>query len=256
MTLSADMPGAREDGCAPSCDASRIAYHTSHIGPMFDGIATRYDLMNRLISVGQDGHWRRIAVATLEPLPDGPLLDIGTGTGDLALEMRRQQPGRPVYGVDLAAGMIAVARHKLAARGAARITLAQGDVLRLPFPDGVFAGAATAFTLRNVPDLAAALAEIRRVLKPGAPFACLEIIRPSGPLAGPFSLYFRHAVPRLGALISRRASAYRYLPASVDRFITARELAAAMRAAGFDRVRTRRFWPGAVALCVGVKRET
>jgi demethylmenaquinone methyltransferase/2-methoxy-6-polyprenyl-1,4-benzoquinol methylase len=212
---------------------------------MFDGIARRYDLMNRLMSAGQDGRWRSIAVAALRPLPPGPLLDIGTGTGDLAIALRSRYPGRTVVGVDLSAGMLALAHEKRAAAG-----LLRGDTLALPFADGTFAAAATAFTLRNVADLDAALAEIRRVLKPGAPFACLEITRPRGVLAGPFTLYFRHLVPRLGALLSRE-SAYRYLPASVDRFVSGEDLRESMRAAGFGRVRMRRFWPGAVTLHVG-----
>lgn len=216
---------------------------------MFDGIARRYDLMNRLMSAGQDVRWRSITVAALRSLPPGPLLDIGTGTGDLAIVLRARHAGRDVIGVDLSAGMLALAREKRAAAG-----LLRGDTLRLPFPDATFAGAATAFTLRNVADLDAALREIRRVLKPGAPFACLEITRPLGLLAGPFTVYFRHLVPRLGALFSRE-SAYRYLPASVDRFVSGDELRAAMGSAGFGRVRMRRFWPGAVTLHVGVRSE-
>jgi demethylmenaquinone methyltransferase / 2-methoxy-6-polyprenyl-1,4-benzoquinol methylase len=221
------------------------------VGTMFDGIAGRYDLMNRLMSAGQDPRWRRIAVGALAPLPPGPLLDIGVGTGDLSLALRRRFPDRDVEGLDLSAGMLAVAARKYGAAAETRAGLALGDVLRLPFADGAFAGAATAFTLRNVADLDAALAEVRRVLRPGGALAVLEITRPRGLLARPFTFYFRHVVPRVGALISGRGGAYRYLPASVDRFVSGDELQAAMRRAGFRRVRMRRFWPGAVTLHVG-----
>lgn len=222
------------------------------VGAMFDGIAGRYDLLNRLMSAGQDVRWRRIAVATLTRLPAGPLLDTGTGTADLALEMRRQRPDRAVTGFDLSGGMLRAGKDKLAARGEQQVALVRGDTLRLPFRDGAFAGGATAFTLRNVADLPAALAEIRRVLAPGAPFAILEITRPRGGLLGrAFNLYFQRAVPVFAGLISGRPGAYRYLPESVERFATGDELLAALRAAGFREAKMRRFWPGAVTLHTG-----
>lgn len=222
------------------------------VGAMFDSIARRYDLMNRVMSAGQDGVWRRTAVAALAPLPPGPLLDVGIGTGDLAIEMRRHHGARTITGIDLSTGMMQVARAKAELEGGASLHLARADVLRLPFADATFAGVATAFTLRNVADLGAALREIRRVLQPGAPFVCLEITRPRNGLLGAlFTVYFRYAVPLVGAAVSRRSAAYRYLPRSVDRFVTGQQLAAAMRRAGFGRVRLRRFWPGAVTLHVG-----
>ena len=226
------------------------------VGAMFDGIARRYDLLNRLMSAGQDKRWRRVAVRSLAPLPPGPLLDLGVGTGDLALAMRARFPRRAVVGIDLSLRMMAVARAKYGTRGGRQLALVRGDVLRLPFPDRSFAGAATAFTLRNVADVPAALREVRRVLVPGAPLTCLEITRPAGGMtARVFSLYFHHLIPRIGALVSGRPSAYRYLPASVDRFLTGEELRAAMRAAGFDRIHMRRFWPGSVTLHTGLRTE-
>lgn len=219
------------------------------VGAMFDAIAHRYDLLNRLMSVGQDVRWRRLAVAALTDLPPGPLLDLGTGTGDLALALRRGLPGRTVLGLDLSAGMLRVGRAKLAARGVQGVYLVRGDGLHLPFADGAFAGAVTAFTLRNVADLGATLREVRRVLRPGGAFACLEITRPRpGPLATLFRLYFQRLVPVAGGLISGRPAAYRYLPDSVERFVGGEELAAALTAAGLREVQMCRFWPGAVTL--------
>lgn len=226
------------------------------VGAMFDSIARRYDLLNRLMSAGQDVRWRRVAVAALAPLPPGPLLDIGAGTGDLSLELRRRLPDRPVVGVDLSGGMLAIARQKCMVRGEERVAPARADALRLPFAAGSFAGAATAFMLRNVASVPAALAEVRRVLRPGAPFACLEITRPRGGALGAlFTLYFQQVVPRLAGAISGRPGAYRYLPRSVDRFLSGDELLAVMRAAGFQDVRMRRFWPGPVTLHTGRMKD-
>ncbi|MGD9894531.1 MAG: ubiquinone/menaquinone biosynthesis methyltransferase [Dehalococcoidia bacterium] len=220
---------------------------------MFDGIAPRYDLMNRVMSAGQDGRWRRIAARSIAPLPPGPLLDIGAGTGDLALALRARFPGRAIVGADLSREMMQFAVVK----GHGQLALAQADVLHLPFPDATFAGAATAFTLRNVAGLESGLVEIERVLLPGGRFACLEITRPrAGAMAGLFNRYFHTLVPRIGGLLARSPGAYRYLPASVDRFVSGEQLALALRRAGFADVRMRRFWPGAVTLHVGRRRDT
>lgn len=221
------------------------------VGAMFDRIAPRYDLMNRVMSAGQDGRWRRIAVQSIAPLQPGPLLDIGTGTGDLALALRARFPGQAIVGVDLSRKMMRVATTK----GHGQFGLVQADVLHLPFADATFAGTATAFALRNVADLDSALKEIERVLMPGGRFACLEITRPRiGPMATFFNVYFHSIVPRLGSAIARSHGAYQYLPASVDRFISGELLAYALRGAGFTEVRMRRFWPGAVTLHIGRRR--
>lgn len=247
ITAPSAQAGGAERGQPPAID------HASRVGTMFDGIAPRYDLLNRLMSAGQDGRWRAVAVAAMRPVAAGPLLDIGVGTGDLAFAMRRRFPRNPVTGIDLSGRMMGVARDKANARGdGASVALARGDVQRLPFPDRSFSGAATAFTLRNVAELPAALAEIERVLRPGAPFVCLEITRPAGGLrARLFTAYFRHLLPRITGVISRSPDAYRYLPQSVDRFVSGPQLAAALRDAGFERVRMRRFWPGPVTLHAG-----
>ena len=195
------------------------------VGAMFDGIAPRYDLMNRLMSAGQDGRWRRLAAQSIAPLQPGPLLDIGAGTGDLALALQTRFPGRAVAGVDLSREMMGVAVTK----GYGQLALVQADVLHLPFRDAEFAGVATAFTLRNVADLHAALEEIERVLMPGGRFACLEITRPrAGLMAALFNLYFRSLVPRIGSVIARSPGAYAYLPASVDTFVSGEQLGRAM----------------------------
>jgi demethylmenaquinone methyltransferase/2-methoxy-6-polyprenyl-1,4-benzoquinol methylase len=221
------------------------------VGAMFDGIAPRYDLMNRVMSAGQDVRWRRIAAQSIAPLQPGPLLDIGAGTGDLALALRTRFPERCIVGADLSREMMRMAVTK----GRGHLRLIQADVQDLPFPDATFAGITTAFTLRNVADLPTVLKEIERVLVPGGRFACLEITRPqTGLMAALFNRYFHALVPRLGGVIARSPGAYRYLPASVDRFISGEQLAREMLKAGFAGVRMRRFWPGAVTLHVGLRR--
>jgi demethylmenaquinone methyltransferase/2-methoxy-6-polyprenyl-1,4-benzoquinol methylase len=226
--------------------------HAHAIGAMFDGIARRYDAVNRLMTAGQDVRWRRRAAEALAPLRAGALLDLGCGTGDLALAMKALYPARPIVGFDLSRGMLAVAQTKVLRAGPDAIGLAQGDALRLPFADGAFSGAASAFVVRNVADLQACLREVGRVLAPGAVFALLEITRPrGGPSGSLFGLYFKRVVPVIGAAVSGRPTAYRYLPRSVDRFLTADELAGAMRVAGFLDVRVHRFFPGPVALLLG-----
>jgi len=216
---------------------------TPQIAAMFDRIAARYDLMNRLMTAGMDGRWRRATVQALGLRPGDRVLDLGSGTGDLAVELLRAGAGR-VVGADVAAVMLR--------RGAAKAqemapVLADGQ--RLPFRDGAFDAAATAFTLRNIPDLPAALAEVRRVLRPGGRFAALDLTRPRPtPAARLFRLYTDRLLPLLGGAVSGDAAAYRYLPASVARFLSAAELRQALLDAGFARASARRLAPGEVTL--------
>ena len=186
---------------------------------MFGRIARRYDLMNRVMTLGRDRAWRRYSVSQLAPAlhdgaspdPGAPLvLDVATGTGDLALETLRQHPSACVVGLDLVPEMLALAQPKAAASGEpgpgdrvpASFFLA-GDALRLPFPDGIFDGVATGFALRNVTDIPAAFAEMARVTRPGGRVVCLEIAKPSAPLFRHlFALYFFRIVPLIGGWIS------------------------------------------------------
>ena len=220
--------------------------HTRRVGAMFGRIAGRYDLMNRLMTAGQDRRWRRLAVTAALAGGAVDLLDVGAGTGDLALALAAQPQARRVVAVDLAALMLARARRK---RHGALPRYALASATALPFPDASFDAATAAFVLRNVQPLDAALRELRRVLRPGGRFVCLEITRPhDGPRARLFGLYFDRVVPRLGRLVAGDAEAYSYLPASVGRFLDARELSRALLAAGFTRVRFRYVGPGGVAL--------
>ncbi len=219
---------------------------------MFTRIAGRYDLMNALMTGGRHHAWRRVTAAAVAAAPAGPALDLATGTADLALAVRAAAPDRTVVGADFAEAMLRRARAKLAARGERRVPLLAADALALPFADATFACVTSAFLLRNLADLAAGLAEMRRVTRPGGLVAALEITRPGVPgWDALFGLYFNRLVPLIGAVVARDRAAYTYLPQSVERFVTPAELARLMTRAGLRDVRYRRLGLGTLALHVG-----
>jgi demethylmenaquinone methyltransferase/2-methoxy-6-polyprenyl-1,4-benzoquinol methylase len=217
---------------------------------MFARIVPRYDLMNRLMTLGRDAAWRQATVDAVAPTSSARVLDVGCGTGDLTIAFARRGVKLAV-GLDPVPAMLDAARVKLS-RQAPYAGLVEGDGLRLPFPDSSFECVASAFVMRNVPDVPAALREAHRVLRPGGRVAILELTPLRVPVAAQlFRLYFHRVVPLVGGLISGERGAYAYLPASVDRFPTADRLAAMMDNAGFGRVRFKRFMLGTVALHVG-----
>jgi demethylmenaquinone methyltransferase/2-methoxy-6-polyprenyl-1,4-benzoquinol methylase len=225
---------------------------TRQVREMFSRIVPRYDLLNRLMSLGMDARWRRAAAAAAMPA-DALVLDVGAGTGDLTLELVRQG-ARAVVALDLTPGMLAAGRAKALANGATRIRWLAGDALRLPFRDTTFDTVTNAFVLRNLADLQAGLDEMARVLRPGGRLVCLDMTRPKpGPFAALYRLYFHHLVPPLAGFISGDPAAYRYLPRSLDRHPAAGELASMIERAGLRHVTVRRFAGGTVALHSGVK---
>jgi demethylmenaquinone methyltransferase/2-methoxy-6-polyprenyl-1,4-benzoquinol methylase len=202
-------------------------------GAMFDKIAARYDAMNRVLSFGLDRRWRRRTVRALA-LGDHPrVLDLATGTGDLAIDLARMHPDAQVIGLDPSHEMLAVARKKLARRRLDdRVTLVRGDAQHLPYRDGEVDAATIAFGIRNVPDRPRALAEMARVVRPGGRVAILELGEPRrGVLARAARFHTRHVVPRLGALLSG-AREYRYLQRSIAAFPSSAEFAEVMQRAG------------------------
>lgn len=219
-------------------------------GQMFDKIAARYDTLNRVLSLGLDQRWRRRVVRALgldeksrtrtgNGLWYGErprVLDVATGTGDLAIEIARACPGATVVGIDPSPGMLAVAQHKLDKRGlAARIRLEVGDAQALPQHNCEIDAATIAFGIRNVPDRARALRELARVVRPGGRIAVLELNEPreKGLFAAAARLHTHHIVPRLGAWLSG-AREYRYLQASVAAFPAPEAFADVMRSSGLD----------------------
>lgn len=225
----------------------------AYVRAMFTRIAGRYDLMNSLMTGGRHHAWRERTARATVAAPPGPVLDLATGTADLALAIRALDPARVVVAADFSEGMLGQARRKLQAQGAARITLLAADALTLPFADHSFAGVTSAFLLRNLQDLGGGFAEMRRVTVPGGRVVALDIVRPTTPLwRDVFGLYFRRVVPLIGVLVARDRQAYSYLPKSVERFVTPAELASIMARAGLRNVTYRTLGLETIALHVGV----
>lgn len=226
-----------------------------HVRALFDAIVARYDLMNRLMTAGRDLAWRRRAAAELALPPGGRILDLGAGTADFALALARQHPSARTIALDFSRPMLERGRQKAAgAPAGTRLAFALGDALRLPFPDATFDAVVSAFLLRNLVDLDQAFAEMARVVRPAGRVLCLELTRPTLPLfRQAFAFYFGRLVPLLGRLLSPQPAAYRYLPKSLEMFITAQELQRVMERAGWRGVAYRRFMAGVVAIHSGYK---
>jgi demethylmenaquinone methyltransferase/2-methoxy-6-polyprenyl-1,4-benzoquinol methylase len=244
---AAPLSGAAADAAAGG--PGKAAF----VRAMFARIVPRYDLVNRLMTLGMDRRWRREAVAIVQPT--GALaLDIATGTGDLVLELLRQG-ARHVVGADFCADMLGAAVIKAHRAGAdsAGAAFVAGDATRLPFHDDSFDCIVNGFMLRNVNDLAATFSELCRVLKPGGRLACLDLTPPRGPLRGFFGFYIGRLVPLLGGVVSGHYFAYRYLGQSLRPHPDADTLAAIMRAAGLGGVGYRLTGFGTVAIHFAVK---
>jgi demethylmenaquinone methyltransferase/2-methoxy-6-polyprenyl-1,4-benzoquinol methylase len=214
---------------------------------MFDAIAPRYDLLNHLLSAGLDRRWRDAAVASLELRDGSQVLDLCTGTADLALATVRRTPSASVIGVDFAGEMLRLGRVKVrAASLESRIRLVRGDAASIPVGTGSCDAATIAFGIRNVAEPQRALTEIARVLRPGARIAILEFGQPRIPgIRTLYAWYFRYLLPLVGRTISKHDSAYSYLPASVGAFPPPAEFAKILAATGFSQVR-------AVSLTFGI----
>ncbi|MCS7039653.1 MAG: ubiquinone/menaquinone biosynthesis methyltransferase [Caldilineales bacterium] len=220
-----------------------------YVRAMFAGTARRYDLMNRLMTFGRDRAWRRLVVQACALPPGGRLLDVATGTGDIALEALRLRPDVRVIGADFTHEMMRIAQSK---DRDGRIPFVEADALCLPFADHTFDAACSGFLMRNVVDVAAAFAEQRRVVRSGGRVVCLEITRPNTPIwRDLFRLYFFHFVPRIMALASSHRRAYAYLPASTLTFPRPPELKAIMEGVGLRNVTYRVLMLGTIAIHVG-----
>jgi demethylmenaquinone methyltransferase / 2-methoxy-6-polyprenyl-1,4-benzoquinol methylase len=227
----------------------------AHVRRMFSSIAPRYDLLNHLLSLNIDRRWRRWAVDRLnwERRPDGRYLDNCAGTLDLSRELASRRGFRgQVVGSDFAFPMLRGGEEK---RKGLPILPVCADALSLPFPDASFDGATVGFGVRNLASLDQGLAEMARVLRPGARLVVLEFTTPVWrPFRAAYFFYFLHVLPLIGRLVSRHGSAYDYLPESVLRFPEPPELARGMERAGFDSVQWRRLTGGIVAVHHGVRR--
>ena len=208
---------------------------------MFDNIAPKYDLLNHTLSMSIDRVWRRRVVGEVRRAKPGRILDVATGTGDLAIAMARRIRDVQVLGVDLSEQMLAVARRKIEARGLdGRIVLDRGDAERLAVADASVDVATVAFGVRNFGDLGAGLRELARTIKPGGIVVILEFSRPRNRVfRALYEFYSYKILPRIGGLVSRDKRAYEYLPASVGEFPAPEEFMAMMARAGFRNCRAR-----------------
>jgi demethylmenaquinone methyltransferase/2-methoxy-6-polyprenyl-1,4-benzoquinol methylase len=225
----------------------------AYVQTMFDRIAGRYDVMNRLMTAGQDVTWRRYVIQKANVPPNGRLLDIATGTGDIAYEGVVQQPSIQTVGADFSLGMMQAGRRDYAERRKV-IKWTGADALALPFADRYFDASVSGFLMRNVIDVAGAFAEQFRVLKPGGRCVVLESSPPKDNLLKPFILaHLNYIIPTVGKLVAGESDAYQYLPESTQAFRDPDDLAQIMREAGFVIVSYKLFMFGTVAVHFGVK---
>ncbi len=211
----------------------------SAVKNIFNTITPHYDLLNRIMSARRDVYWRKFAVNRL-PVEVKRVLDVATGTGDMAMEIASQRSWAEVVGADFVEKMMRVAEVKTAEKGLAkRINFVAGDATRLPFGDNQFDGATIAFGLRNIPDRLAAIKEIARVIKPEGKLIVLEMTFPENlKLRRFFSWYLNRMIPILGGVISGNPKAYRYLPDSIQDFLSPAQLTSLFEQVGLHSVKT------------------
>jgi demethylmenaquinone methyltransferase/2-methoxy-6-polyprenyl-1,4-benzoquinol methylase len=231
----------------PDAYAAKAAY----VRAMFARIVPRYDLINRLMTMGLDQGWRRLTVELARP-QGATALDLATGTGDLAIELVRQGC-RFVAGADFCPQMLAAAVEKTRITNSGKMAFLAGDAQALPFADNTFDCLVNGFLLRNLSDLNGALREFHRVLKPGGRLACLDLTHPPRPLRPLLWPWFRLAVPALGGLLSGDFDAYTYLPDSLRTYPDAERLCAMMTEAGFADATYRRLGARTVAIHTAIK---
>jgi demethylmenaquinone methyltransferase/2-methoxy-6-polyprenyl-1,4-benzoquinol methylase len=224
--------------------------HAAHVSALFTRIARHYDLMNRLMTFGQDQRWRRLAAQRAALKPGDLILDLGAGTGDLSLALRKMDPDARVISADFNPVMLA------GARGKGLNSLVVADALSLPFNTNQYDALVSGFLVRNVSDLDQVLGEMARVLRPGGRLVILDTTRPRRNSLLPFiRFYLRVIIPLLGTLVTGDREAYRYLPSSTEGFLSAEELAGIISAAGFIEVSYQRLMFGATAIHWGNRQE-
>ena len=227
---------------------------TKQIATMFDNIAHRYDFLNRSLSMGIDIIWRKKAIAQLKEIQPKAILDVATGTGDFALEAMSLNPDK-ITGVDISVGMLELGKVKIAKKNLSdKIEMVVGDSENLPFADNTYDAATVAFGVRNFENLQKGLTDINRVLRPGGKLVVLELSTPKKfPVKQLFGFYFNNILPIFGKMLSKDASAYTYLPMSVNAFPDGEDFKKVMTAAGFQHNTSKSLTFGICSLYTGVK---
>jgi len=236
-------------------DAASKLSKKEQVAGMFDGIAPRYDLLNHLLSLGIDKGWRRKAIRTLEAAQPKAILDVATGTGDLAIAASKRFPEAQITGADISAGMLEIGRKKLAGLGLSeRIAMQQADSEQLPFGNDEFDAVICAYGVRNFENLEAGLREMQRVLRPGGRLAVLEFSKPKAfPFAQFYRFYFRFILPLVGRMVSRHSKAYTYLPESVAAFPEGKDFLQILARCGFLQPKARPLTFGITTLYTATK---
>lgn len=228
---------------------------SDRVRDMFAQIAGKYDLMNHVLSLNIDKYWRSASVKRIPVSGTEPILDLCTGTGDLAFEFRKRHPNVPIIGADFCNEMLDVARQKQQRRKIDDIDFVEASAMNLPFEDNHFQLVSVGFGIRNVEKTEQGLSEIARVCQPGGKVAILEFSRPYlWPLSSLYTFYFRHILPRVGQMMAKNdKSAYEYLPSSVSQFPSGQAFADLMADAGLKDIRMFPMTLGVATLYMGVK---
>ncbi|MDD4514969.1 bifunctional demethylmenaquinone methyltransferase/2-methoxy-6-polyprenyl-1,4-benzoquinol methylase UbiE [Massilibacteroides sp.] len=228
---------------------------TVQVKRMFDTIAFAYDKLNRLMSLGFDKGWRKKGIAYLKPFAPQQILDIATGTGDLAITLRSRLNAKRVIGADISEGMMQIGREKASKAGYAdSVVFELQDCLSLTYADGSFDAVTAAFGVRNFEDIKQGISEMYRVLKPGGHIMILELSSPEYfPMKQLFSIYSKIVIPNMGKLISKEKAAYDYLPSSIKVVPQGRVMTGILADAGFKETRYRTFTLGVCSMYTGTK---
>ena len=233
--------------------------HERYVQRMFSGIAHRYDLMNRVMTAGRDVSWRREVIQRVSIPAGGLLLDLGSGTGDLAFEALRQCPTCRVMTADFTIDMMRIgkARPENQNTAADMLDWSAADANSLPFPEDVFDAAVSGFLMRNVSDVDRCLGEQYRVLAPGGRIAALDTTPPPKTIYSPIiKFHLRYLIPTLGTIIAGQPDAYRYLPNTTESFLYPQQLSARLQKAGFEQVGYQHLMFGTVAISWGTKPKS
>jgi len=224
------------------------------VAEMFDNISNKYDFLNHFLSLNIDKIWRKKTLKEIAQFKPNLILDIATGTGDLAINALKYMPDAQITGVDISEGMLNVGRDKIKKLNISQISLQKGDAENLPFGDNTFEAAMVAFGVRNFENLQAGLSDILRVLKPGAPIVVLEFSHPKHfPMKQAYNFYSDTILPFFGKIVSKDNSAYTYLPESVRAFPDGANFMQELKNAGFKAQKYKELTMGIASIYVGTK---